>query len=39
MHYLPHAPECVKERFMADTAAGVLIDTIHDWGVDVVPRR
>jgi hypothetical protein len=39
MHYLPHAPECVKERFMADAAAGVLIDTIHDWGVDVVPRR
>src|SRR5512132_1186110 len=36
MHYLPHAPECVKERFMADTAAGVLIDTIHDWGVDVI---
>jgi pyruvate dehydrogenase (quinone) len=21
---------------MADTAAGVLIDTIHDWGVDVI---
>jgi hypothetical protein len=36
MHYLAHAPECVKERSMADTAAGVLIDTIYDWGVDVI---
>src|SRR4029453_5239146 len=25
-----------KERLMADTAAGVLIDTIHDWGGDVI---
>jgi hypothetical protein len=28
------APE--EESGMADTAAGVLIDTIHDWGVDVI---
>src|SRR4030095_6435511 len=32
----PSTRDGFKEHLMADTAAGVLIDTIHDWGVDVI---